>query len=129
MGTLSFYLAGSIQKGHEDNASEWTTAHIDELKTRLKSYHLCFLNPAHRSDDLTDEKSVFGRDMTQVYLADIVLVDARHRRGLGVGAEMMWAKLHHKPVLIWAPERYPLSQKKFNAARKVHCRIHTSVCS
>ncbi len=42
--------------------------------------------------------------MTQIFLADIVFVDARHRHGLGVDAEMMWAKFHAKPVIILAPE-------------------------
>lgn len=40
--------------------------------------------------------------MSQVLMVDIVFVDARHRRGLGVGAEMMWAKFHSKPVLVLA---------------------------
>ncbi|MCP5509284.1 MAG: hypothetical protein H7A39_02610 [Chlamydiales bacterium] len=100
---VAFYLAGSIQKGHEQNESEWTNAHMEHLKTGLSPHEVYFLNPAERKDDLSDALSVFGRDMTQVFLSDIVLVDARHRRGLGVGTEMLWAKLHHKPLLTWAP--------------------------
>lgn len=100
---VSVYLAGSIQKGHEPNESEWTVEHMTQLKADLAPLQINFLNPATRSDDLSDSKSVFGRDMTQVYLADIVIVDARHRRGLGVGAEMMWAKVNQKPVITWAP--------------------------
>jgi len=42
--------------------------------------------------------------MIQVYCSDIVFVDARDRRGIGVGAEMMWAKLNSKPLLTWAPK-------------------------
>ena len=41
--------------------------------------------------------------MVQVFSADAVFVDARDRRGLGVGAEMMWAKMNKIPVLALAP--------------------------
>lgn len=105
MKTLAIYLAGSIQKGHESgNELYWTEAHLQELRERLAPAEVTFLNPAFRTDDLTDQRAVFGRDMTQVFSADILLADARDRRGLGVGAEMMWAKLHSIPVITWAPK-------------------------
>jgi len=42
--------------------------------------------------------------MTQVFCSHVVFVDARDRRGLGVGAEMMWAKINTIPVVTWAPK-------------------------
>ena len=42
--------------------------------------------------------------MTQVFCSHVVFVDARDRRGLGVGAEMMWAKMNKIPVVTWAPK-------------------------
>ncbi|MCB1107142.1 MAG: hypothetical protein KDK76_03500 [Chlamydiia bacterium] len=104
MKNLSIYFAGTIQKAHESLESRWTEEDFEILQEKLRPHTLFFLNPAQRSDDLSDPKSVFGRDMSQVFLADIVFVDARHRRGLGVGAEMMWAKFHSKPVITLAPE-------------------------
>jgi hypothetical protein len=102
---IAIYLAGSIKKGHENsNDSYWTDADMAFLKNSLSSYDVSFLNPAFRSDDLSDQHSVFGRDMLQVFCSDIVFVDARDRRGLGVGAEMMWAKLHKLPVISLAPK-------------------------
>lgn len=103
--TLSIYLAGSIKKEHEkSNDSYWTESDRLCLQTHLSHYELSFLNPASRSDDLSDQKSVFGRDMLQVFCSDVVFVDARERRGLGVGAEMMWAKLHKIPIVTLAPK-------------------------
>lgn len=99
------YLAGKIQKGHEDPKEfYWHLDDLDVLKKYLSPILPLFLNPAKRSDDLSDQKSVFGRDMLQVFSSDIVLVDARARRGLGVGAEMMWAKMNRIPVISWAPK-------------------------
>lgn len=110
---ISIYLAGSIQKGHEkNNDSYWTDADMQSLRESLAEFQLSFLNPAFRTDDLSDQRSVFGRDMLQVFSSDIVFVDARHRRGLGVGAEMMWAKVNRIPVVTLAPKDTHYSKTK-----------------
>lgn len=102
---ISIYLAGSIKKGHEKaDESFWTDQDMLFLKKSLGEFDVSFLNPAFRSDNLSDQRSVFGRDMTQVFCSDVVFVDARDRRGLGVGAEMMWAKSHKIPVVTLAPK-------------------------
>lgn len=101
---IAIYLAGSIKKGHErSDESYWTDGDIALLREQLSDYEVSFQNPAFRTDDLTDSFSVFGRDMLQVFSSDFVFVDARDRRGLGVGAEMMWAKMNIIPVVAWAP--------------------------
>lgn len=101
---IALYLAGSIQKGHEKkDETFWTNEEMNLLKNSLNQYELSFLNPAFRTDDLSDQRSVFGRDMLQVFSSHVVFVDARDRRGLGVGAEMMWAKINKIPVVTWAP--------------------------
>ncbi len=101
---IAIYLAGSIKKGHEKSGdSYWTEADIQFIQQNLSECTVSFLNPAFRTDDLSDSLSVFGRDMLQVFSSNFVLVDARDRRGLGVGAEMMWAKLNGIPVISWAP--------------------------
>lgn len=101
---ISIYLAGSIKKEHErTDESYWTDSDMLFLRKNLPEYEISFLNPAFRSDDLSDQRSVFGRDMTQVFCSDVVFVDARERRGLGVGAEMMWAKFHKIPIVTLAP--------------------------
>lgn len=101
---IAIYLAGTIQKGHEINETFWTEADRHFIKSSLENYEIIFLNPAYRTDDLSDQFSVFGRDMLQVFSSDFVFVDARDRRGLGVGAEMMWAKMNSIPVITWAPK-------------------------
>lgn len=100
---IAIYLAGSIKKCHEKNESFWTEEDIAEIQKHLEKFEVSFLNPAFRSDDLSDNQSVFGRDMLMVFSSHFVFVDARDRRGLGVGAEMMWAKVNQIPVIIWAP--------------------------
>lgn len=102
---IAIYLAGRIKKDHEKSDEFfWSEETISQLKMGLNKFDVSFLNPALRTDDLTDQLSVFGRDMLQVFSSDFVFVDARDRRGLGVGAEMMWAKFHKIPVITWAPK-------------------------
>ncbi len=104
MKDVSIYLAGKIQKAHEaPNETYWTEEDQQVIRKAMSPHHVHFLNPAIRTDDLSDQKSVFGRDMMQVFSADAVFVDARDRRGLGVGAEMMWAKFNKIPVVSLAP--------------------------
>ncbi len=101
---IAIYLAGSIKKGHEkSDDTYWTDEDMALLRESLHDFELSFLNPAFRTDDLSDQRSVFGRDMVQVFSSNFVFADVRDRRGLGVGAEMMWAKLHHIPIISWAP--------------------------
>ena len=103
MKTIHIYLAGTIKKGkEEEHELTWTEQHKELLQNQL-SCSVVFLNPAYRSDDLSDQVSVFGRDLFQVFSSNLVLVDARERRGLGVGAEMMFAKMHRIPVVSWLP--------------------------
>jgi len=105
MQSIAIYLAGSIQKGHEKgNELWWSETHMEQMRQRLREYDLLFLNPAFRTDDLSDSRSIFGRDMLQIFSSDVVFVDARDRRGLGVGAEMMWAKVNRISIVIWAPK-------------------------
>lgn len=102
---LAIYLAGTIKKGHENsNETHWGDREINALKEALHPYEVSFLNPAFRSDNLSDPHSVFGRDMLQVFSSHVIFVDARDRRGLGVGAEMMWGKVNRIPVVTWAPK-------------------------
>lgn len=102
---LFLYLAGNIQKSHENSTQlYWTKTLCDHLRAVLSPVEVSFFNPAIRSDDLTDQKSVFGRDITQVFCSHALFVDARERRGLGVGAEIMWAKMQGIAVIILAPE-------------------------
>lgn len=101
---IGIYLAGSIKKGHEkSDESCWTNEDMALIRSQLTQFEISFLNPAFRMDDLSDSYSIFGRDMLQVFSSSVVFVDARDRRGLGVGAEMMWAKINQIPVVTWAP--------------------------
>jgi hypothetical protein len=103
---IVIYLAGKIPKGSQlsNDALWWTRNHMKKLQTSLKEFDIELLNPAFKDCDLTDQDLVFARDMHYVSKSHIIFVDARDRRGLGVGVEMMWAKMHGIPIIVWAPK-------------------------
>ena len=99
------YLAGGIKKDSDKtNELYWSQQDIDEIRRGLNKFEVVFLNPAAPVQDSSNTRAIFGRDMHYVSSSTIVFVDARDRRGLGVGAEMMWAKVHKIPVVTWSPK-------------------------
>jgi nucleoside 2-deoxyribosyltransferase len=124
--TIAIYLAGTIKKGKEEEHELcWTDEHKELLQKYCQNTQLLFLDPATRSDDLSDQKSVFGRDMCQVFASDLVIVDTRGRRGLGVGAEMMFAKMNKIPVISWLPVDSYYHRKECDLlGQKVNSWIH-----
>ncbi|MCI5168649.1 MAG: hypothetical protein D3903_21775 [Candidatus Electrothrix sp. GM3_4] len=74
---------------------------MDSLSASLAPIEPVFLNPGIRGkkDDVADGLSTFGHDLFQVYCSDVVLVDARDRRGIGIGIEMALAKNYNLPIL------------------------------
>ena len=105
MHKLSIYLSGNIRKGKEEEHDlVWSDVERHYLHEALAPIIPVFLSPAHRQDDLSDQVSVFGRDLWQISSSQLVLVDARGKRGIGVGAEMMFAKMNRIAVVSWLPE-------------------------
>ena len=101
---ISIYCSGGIKKGpHDDRKLTWDERAHEEFRTALRPYQVVFLNPDERTDDVSDLFTVFGRDHYQVSVADFVVIDARQRRGIGVGIEMLSAKWFTKPVISIVP--------------------------
>ncbi len=104
LNRIAIYLAGNIKKCNEKTDDEyWGEDEMKKIVDILRPCEVDFLHPGIRNDDLSDQLSVFGRDMTQVYCSNVIFVDARQRRGLGVGAEMMWAAINRIPVVTLCP--------------------------
>jgi hypothetical protein len=123
-GSIIIYLAGKIPNEDEipNDALHWTKYHMDHLRSHLSEFDVVLLNPAFKDCDLTNQDTVFSRDMHYVFSSNIIFVDARGPRGLGVGAEMMWAKVNKIPVISWAPK-----DTHYNTRTHVSSFIHPFV--
>jgi hypothetical protein len=88
------YCSGSIQKGTADTGKIcWTDRERAAVAAGAMPVVLQFLNPDDPASDLADTAALFGRDMYQVKAADAVVVDARERRGIGIGIEMLASRV------------------------------------
>ncbi|EFK96036.1 hypothetical protein LDC_1940 [sediment metagenome] len=104
MRKAAFYLSGSIKKGKADDGKLcWGDAEKETIRKGLEGFEVVFLDPQVGGRHLEDPVTAFGHDMALVASADFVLVDARERRGLGVGTEMLAAKLRSIPVVSIVP--------------------------
>jgi hypothetical protein len=103
---LRVYLSGSIRKGHVDPRSPshfWSEDDEARIIDGLAPDSIELLNPAKTTISRSDVLSNFGCDLYLVASSDVVLVDARTEKGIGIGAEMMFASMKHIPVVTWAP--------------------------
>ncbi|GAB3810459.1 hypothetical protein [Micromonospora zhanjiangensis] len=101
---LSVYCSGSILKGADDARRPcWTDAERKDVAEGAAPYDVVFLNPDDPIPDAGNTLGQFGRDMYQVLLATAVIVDARVRRGLGIGVEMAAAAALGTPLVVVAP--------------------------
>jgi hypothetical protein len=102
--TIIVYCSGSIVKGSQDTAKLcWSAHERAEVAHGARPHAVRFLNPEDPVSDLADTPAVFGRDMYQVQCADAVIVDARERRGIGIGVEMLASRVLGTKLVAVAP--------------------------
>lgn len=103
---LRIYLSGSIRKGSTDSRSDdhfWSERDEQFIREHAGVPQVELLNPAKTRIRRSDFALNFGCDLYLVSISDIVLVDARREKGIGVGAEMMFAADCGIPIIAWAP--------------------------
>ena len=126
MKKITIYPAGGIKKGEQDNEkASWTEEDMEIFRKKLLPIKVHFIDPRYRNDYLGDSLAVFGRDLMAVRISDFVVVDARHKRGIGVGQEMFFAKMNKVPVIAVAPKNSHYVRGKLEyLGQKVENYIH-----
>jgi hypothetical protein len=103
---FTIYLSGSIRKGDDDTrdpSNFWTDKEISELAAPLQSHDVLLVNPATAGICRNDFWANFGGDLFLVANSDVVVVDARTEKGVGVGGEMMFAHSRGVPIITVVP--------------------------
>lgn len=101
---VSVYCSGSISKGASDEKKLcWSDNERLHVSRGADPAEVVFLNPDDPITDPSNFLGQFGRDLYQVMVASAVIVDARERRGLGIGVEMAAAATFGTPVIVVAP--------------------------
>jgi hypothetical protein len=127
--TLSIYMCGSIKKGDSDMREKecfWMPEDEVELRSKLKVEELLLLNPAKSGVSRGDAVATFGSDLHFIQSSDFVLADARREKGIGIGAELMFAAQVGIPTITICP-RNSFYRKDFIAnvlGHDLHDWIH-----
>lgn len=104
--SVKIYLCGSIKKGIHDNKKKhyWGEKEENEIINSFgPEYKINLLNPATIGIRRNDSFSNFGADVFLIKSSDFIFVDARNKRGIGVGGEMIIAKYFSIPVVSLCP--------------------------
>ncbi|MEV7964444.1 hypothetical protein AB0O34_00460 [Sphaerisporangium sp. NPDC088356] len=128
---LSVYCSGSIAKGASDSRKlTWSDTERMEVAKGAAPHEVVFLNPDDPITDPNNTLGQFGRDMYQVMVATAVIVDARERRGLGIGVEMAAAGTFGTPVIVVAPpnSKYRADTLQYRGVT-VHDYVHPHVAA
>jgi hypothetical protein len=103
---LRVYLSGSIRKGSGDRRDPhtfWSPQDEGDLLRNVRSARVVALNPARTQLRRQDYRANYGADLHLVATSHVVVVDARTEKGIGVGAEMMFAHQRGIPVVSVCP--------------------------
>jgi septum formation protein len=96
------YLSGGIKKDADERKVCWSVEDRETIRDVIGG-DVEFLDP-QRNPERHDPFAAFGLDLKDVKGADVIIVDGREKRGIGVGAEMLAAKIWRKPVVAIAPK-------------------------
>ncbi|MEM9670717.1 MAG: hypothetical protein AAF950_17525 [Pseudomonadota bacterium] len=105
--SIAIYLSGSVKKGSVDVRGHehfWTEEDEINIRKNLNRYSVHLLNPSKTKITRNDVLNNFGCDLYLVRESDVVFVDARNKRGIGIGAEMMYASVIDVPVISICPK-------------------------
>lgn len=100
------YLCGSVKKGRDDKRSAdefWSEGDEERILNCLKS-DVSLLNPSKTPICRQDYFVNFGCDIWLIQSADVLFADLRKEKGIGVGAELMFARQEGIPVIAWLPQ-------------------------
>lgn len=99
------YLCGSVKKGQTDNRpinEFWTDQNEAFIMEHVRG-EVEILNPSKTNINRQDYFTNFGCDMFLLQSSDLMIVDLRSEKGIGVGAELMHARHNNIPVAAWLP--------------------------
>ncbi len=106
MKKITFFLSGSVKKGENDLRSDeyfWSAEHENLLKNSFQGIEVEILNPNSVTVPKYLMKERFQADIDMLKQSNAVIVDARTKKGLGIGAEMVIARQTGIPVLTLCP--------------------------
>lgn len=106
MSIFTIFLSGSVKKFFQEsnvNKNYWT---VESERTFQKTllFPVKLLNPNEIVINQNDSESRFKADLKMLLESDLMIVDLESKKGIGVGSEMLLAKMHKIPVYSICPK-------------------------
>ena len=127
---MKIYLAGSVPKG-TDEEKEFVNWRLRYKSVLEKFLNAEFIFPGAGDMDESDYLLIVGKDSRSIKHADLVIINAEERLGVGTAHEMIIAKYFKKPVVTVLPKnsyhRRPnvVFQNKYKVEDWIHPFLHT----
>lgn len=105
MKCFKIFLSGSVQKQFKElnmGKTYWKTEDEEYLRNNL-NFPVKLLNPNTITIDKSDTEGRFKEDLTMVLESDLIFVDAKDKKGIGIGSEMILAKMYKIPIYTICP--------------------------
>jgi hypothetical protein len=104
MRPVAVYCSGSVPKGHsQQRAFFWGPKEREDLARAASPAQIVFFDPTDPLSTFDNLVAVLGRDVFQIEHSDYVVIDARERRGIGIGVELALGVHYSRPVVVVAP--------------------------
>lgn len=71
----------------------------------LNTSQIAVIDPAENNIPATDPEARFKFCLREIEGSDVLVVDASNRLGIGVGAEMMFAKIRKMQIFVICPDQ------------------------
>ena len=106
LNTYKIFVSGGVRKKFRDGQIDCTYWHQkDELFLAKKLVFPCeIFNPDALTVSFFSSEERIREDFRALLTSNCILVDARAKRGIGVGAEIILAKMHKIPIYTLCPK-------------------------
>lgn len=105
MTEFKIFLSGSVQKQFKElnkGKSYWESEDENYLKSNLL-FKIKLLNPNTITIDKNNSEGRFNEDLKMLLDSDLIIADVKDKKGIGIGSEMLLAKIYKIPVYSICP--------------------------
>ncbi len=102
MTEFKIFLSGSVQKQFKElnkGKSYWESEDENYLKSNLL-FKIKLLNPNTITIDKNNSEGRFNEDLKMLLDSDLIIADVKDKKGIGIGSEMLLAKIYK--ILVYS---------------------------
>ena len=126
MQEFKIFLSGSAQKHFKvlnDGKTYWEAEDEDYFSNNL-AFPVKLLNPNTITIDKSNSEERFKEDLIMLLESDLVVTDVKDKKGIGIGSEMMLARIYSIPVFSISPPESHYRKRMSDEQEWIHPFIY-----